>query len=62
MEILRFRDTQSVELVEVYDIAGVKEAAATNADKLKFENLKTGVHIVVIYTADGHISRKVEVK
>lgn len=55
-------DTQSVELVEVYDIAGVKEAAATNADKLKFENLKTGVHIVVIYTADGHISRKVEVK
>ncbi|MDE5962386.1 MAG: T9SS type A sorting domain-containing protein, partial [Duncaniella sp.] len=55
-------DTQSIELVEVYDIAGMKEASATNADKLKFENLKTGVHIVVIYTADGHVSRKVEVK
>ncbi|MDE6187144.1 MAG: chitobiase/beta-hexosaminidase C-terminal domain-containing protein, partial [Duncaniella sp.] len=55
-------DTQSVKLVEIYDIAGMKEASATNADKLKFENLKTGVHIVVIYTADGHVSRKVEVK
>lgn len=55
-------DTQSVKLVEIYDIAGMKEASESAADKLKFENLKTGVHIVVIYTENGHTGYKVEVK
>ena len=61
-QVLGILRKRSVKLVEIYDIAGMKEASESAADKLKFENLKTGVHIVVIYTENGHTGYKVEVK
>lgn len=54
----------SIRLVEVYDLAGMKEASVdgSEADSLKIGNLNAGVHIVVIYTDGGAcISRKIEI-
>ena len=52
-------ETGAIKSVEVYDLNGMKVAEAASEIE---ENLAAGIYVVVINTADGKISRKVEVK
>lgn len=55
-------NTDSVKRVEVYDVAGVREASAIAGESMTFTRLGAGVHIVVVYTLNGHTAYKVETK
>lgn len=55
-------DTDTVKRVEVYDTAGVREASAMAGESMTFARLGAGVHIVVVYTPNGHTAYKVETK
>lgn len=55
-------NTDSVKRVEVYDVAGVREASAVAGESMTFNRLGAGVHIVVVYTTNGHTAYKVETK
>ena len=48
--------------VEVYDVAGVREASAVAGESMTFNRLGAGVHIVVVYTTNSHTAYKVETK
>ena len=52
-------ETGAIKSVEVYDLNGMKVAEAASEIE---ENLAAGIYVVVINTADGKVSRKVEVK
>ncbi|MDE6668756.1 MAG: leucine-rich repeat protein, partial [Muribaculaceae bacterium] len=57
-------DLSSVESLEVYDLAGHRVAMATkvNGSHLSAAGLESGVHIIVVRTADACLYRKVMVK
>ncbi|MDE5796922.1 MAG: leucine-rich repeat protein, partial [Muribaculaceae bacterium] len=57
-------DLSSVESLEVYDLAGHRVAmtAKVNGSRLSVAGLESGVHIIVVRTADACLYRKVMVK
>ncbi len=57
-------DIDSIQLVEVYDVAGVKKVPTyvMAGDSMKIDSLDAGVYIVVIKSDKGRSSHKIEIK